>query len=82
MLMPDSWPGNARELENLVERITILKETAQAALLELDLSHTRQNGIIPDVDIPNDGLDFDNVVQAFERQLLRRPAGCRLSFYK
>lgn len=74
MLMRHSWPGNVRELENLVERITILKGAGMIAPADLpdNLSHTRQNGIIPDVDIPNDGLDFDNVVQAFERQLLSK----------
>lgn len=74
MLMRHHWPGNVRELENLVERITILKGSGMIIPADLPdtLSHTRQNGIVPDVDIPNGGLDFDNAVQAFERQLLTK----------
>jgi DNA-binding NtrC family response regulator len=69
-----SWPGNVRELENLVERITILKGSGVITPNDLPekLSHSFANGPVPDVDIPNGGLDFDDAVQAFEKQLLTK----------
>jgi DNA-binding NtrC family response regulator len=74
MLMRYHWPGNVRELENLIERITILK--GQGVITPEDLpdklSHSMSNGVVPDVDIPNGGLDFDHAVQMFERQLLMK----------
>jgi DNA-binding NtrC family response regulator len=74
ILMRHHWPGNVRELENLVERITILKGKGVIKPSDLPekLSHTRHSGILPDVDIPNGGLAFDDAVQAFERQLLSK----------
>jgi DNA-binding NtrC family response regulator len=68
------WPGNVRELENLIERITILK--GQGFITPDDLPEKFvpmfANGIVPKVDIPSDGLDFDDAVQTFERQLLTK----------
>jgi DNA-binding NtrC family response regulator len=68
------WPGNVRELENLVERIAILKGKGFIAPEDLPekLTPTFANGMVPSVDIPPDGLDFDNTVQGFERQLLSK----------
>jgi transcriptional regulator with PAS, ATPase and Fis domain len=69
-----AWPGNVRELENLVERITILKGSGIIAPHDLPekLIQSFANGPVPDVDIPNGGLDFDDAVQAFEKQLLTK----------
>jgi DNA-binding NtrC family response regulator len=73
-LMQYHWPGNVRELENLIERITILKGQGFIAPDDLPekLVPTFANGIVPKVDIPSDGLDFDDAVQTFERQLLTK----------
>lgn len=74
MLMRYHWPGNVRELENLIERITILKGHGVITPEDLPekLSRSMSNGVVPDVDIPTGGLDFDDAVQAFERQLLTK----------
>jgi DNA-binding NtrC family response regulator len=74
MFMRYHWPGNVRELENLIERITILKGSGTIAPEDLPekFSQTLSDGVVPDVDIPNSGLDFDDAVQAFERQLLTK----------
>lgn len=73
-LMHYAWPGNVRELENLIERITILK--GQGVITPADLPEKLVppvvSGLVPNVDIPNTGLDFDNAVQAFERHLLTK----------
>jgi DNA-binding NtrC family response regulator len=69
-----SWPGNVRELENLIERIAILKGSGIITPYDLPekLTQSFVNGPVPDVDIPNSGLDFDDAVQAFEKQLLTK----------
>ena len=69
-----SWPGNVRELENLIERIAILKGSGIITPHDLPekLTQAFANGSVPDVDIPNGGLDFDDAVQAFEKQLLTK----------
>jgi hypothetical protein len=66
-----SWPGNVRELENLIERIAILQGSGVITPHHLPekLTQAFVNGPIPDVDILNSGLDFDDAVQAFEKQL-------------
>ena len=73
-LMRYHWPGNVRELENLIERIAILKGKGFIAPEDLPekLVPTMANGLMSDLDIPPDGLDFDGAVQAFERQLLAK----------
>jgi DNA-binding NtrC family response regulator len=73
-LLRYQWPGNVRELENLIERITILKGSGFIAPADLPekLAPAVPNGPLPEVDIPNGGLDFDDAVQAFERQLLTK----------
>lgn len=68
------WPGNVRELENVIERITILKGSGMITLDDLPekLSHSFRKGMVPNVDVPDEGLDFDAVVQTFEKQLLTK----------
>ena len=68
------WPGNVRELENVIERITILKGEGMITIHDLPerLSRTFANGTVPNVDVPDEGLDFDTVVQSFEKQLLTK----------
>jgi DNA-binding NtrC family response regulator len=68
------WPGNVRELENVIERITILKGEGIITIHDLPekLSRTFSNGMVPSIDVPDEGLDFDTVVQSFEKQLLTK----------
>jgi DNA-binding NtrC family response regulator len=68
------WPGNVRELENLIERVAILKGKGFITLEDLPekLVPTSADGVVPAVDIPSDGIDFDGAVQAFERHLLSK----------
>jgi transcriptional regulator with PAS, ATPase and Fis domain len=68
------WPGNVRELENMMERIVILKGSGMITSSDLPEKFTRSfaNGTVPSVDVPDEGLDFDSVVQTFERQLLTK----------
>lgn len=72
MLSCYHWPGNIRELENTIERIAILKGSGLIAPQDLPEKIVQAAGQapLPDVDIPEDGLDFDVAVQNFEKRLL------------
>jgi len=72
------WPGNVRELENTIERAVALESGGEISARVLP---DRVNGISPavsaslaqsdDVQIPPDGIDFEQVVAATERRYLQ-----------
>lgn len=69
------WPGNIRELENLVERLTILKGTGEISVADLPVKYrsgSNANREIGSVDIPEAGLDFNSAVDAYENALILR----------
>jgi transcriptional regulator with GAF, ATPase, and Fis domain len=70
------WPGNIRELENLVERLAILSEED-----EIDTTHLPEHisDIVPvvqttiqlsDLTLPSTGVDFNSLIDAYENQLI------------
>jgi DNA-binding NtrC family response regulator len=64
------WPGNIRELENIMERITVLAEGSEIRLQDLPASLT---AIAPQanamqVDMPESGISLEGV----EKELIRR----------
>ncbi|MBI5642868.1 MAG: sigma-54-dependent Fis family transcriptional regulator [Deltaproteobacteria bacterium] len=69
------WPGNIRELENLVERLVVLKE-ADTQITPKDLpDKIRQTKIdaqplFSTVTMPVEGVDFNTAVDNFERDLI------------
>jgi transcriptional regulator with PAS, ATPase and Fis domain len=77
------WPGNIRELENLMERLVILK--GQGTVDLGDLPHRifqkyadgQPQGVgalseweFPRMVLPNNGIDLKNIVAAFENHLI------------
>ena len=72
-LLDYSFPGNVRELENIVERSVAL-ETSNIILPEsLTLSRykrDKEHGEHTDSDIPPEGIDLEQVVGKLEKQLL------------
>lgn len=71
------WPGNIRELENLVERMTILKGQGQIEIADVPAKYRASSAASasPDlgsVDIPDLGLDFNSAVDAYENALILR----------
>ncbi len=72
-LMNYAWPGNIRELENFVERMTILKGHGQLEVSDLPEKY-RSGKLVhrpaEPMDIPESGLDFNSAVDAFENSII------------
>ncbi len=68
------WPGNIRELENLVERLAILKGQGLVDLTDLPEKYQRMSQpkvMDPNkLDIPEQGLDFNSAVDHYENSLI------------
>jgi len=72
-LMSFEWPGNVRQLENIVERMVALTGK-RTAILPTDLPTEIQNrdslNFVPLIEIPEEGINFQNVVTDMERELI------------
>jgi transcriptional regulator with GAF, ATPase, and Fis domain len=70
-----SWPGNIRELENLVERMAILSEGDEISSDQLPqlMNHTPREAIpsLNDFVLPSLGVDFNALVDDYENKLIR-----------
>lgn len=66
------WPGNIRELENLVERLTILKGNGVVETADLPEKYRKVSiqADTADLVIPENGLDFNSAVDAYENALI------------
>ena len=76
-LMRYNWPGNVRELENLLERMVILANGPVLMVEDLPpkLREFKSGGLpvsapAAGMDLPENGLDFNNAVDDFERNLI------------
>ena len=66
------WPGNIRELENMIERLCVLKDTEiieEADLPPKYIGQPHQENH-PNMDIPETGLDFNDIINCFENDLI------------
>lgn len=70
-----AWPGNIRELENLVERMSILKPQGIVELIDLPAKY-QTHKVTPQaqniLEIPDEGIDFNTAVDAYENALILR----------
>ncbi len=68
------WPGNIRELENLVERLVVLKEEDSAITVKDIPDKIRQckseAPALSGLSLPSEGIDFNTAVDKFERDLI------------
>lgn len=72
-LMQYPWPGNIRELENLVERMSILKPQGSVEVNDLPSKYRIQQQAPQKespFDLPDDGIDFNTAVDAYENALI------------
>ena len=69
-----SWPGNVRQLENLVEKAVVMSGDRPSLFpgdfllpsdVHMDVSHSGQPFAVPDT-----GIDFAQLVTSFERSIL------------
>ncbi|MGE3840709.1 MAG: sigma-54-dependent transcriptional regulator [Vicinamibacterales bacterium] len=74
-MMAYDWPGNVRQLENVIERALALspgKSQLDVTVLPMDMqdrSPTYEPGLLP---LPEEGLDLDAVIGGIERDLIAR----------
>jgi two-component system, NtrC family, response regulator AtoC len=74
-LMDYDWPGNIRQLENAIEHAVAMSAVAdeiRATTLPADLCEATDAHGLPDVNIPDEGLNFTSVVSQLERELILR----------
>jgi DNA-binding NtrC family response regulator len=74
-LMAYSWPGNVRQLENAIERAVALsggRSQIELADLTPELQEASEAAASPDLQLPEEGIDFDGYVSRIEHQLIRR----------
>jgi len=68
-----TWPGNIRELENLVERLSIIKGKGIIETYDLPPKYKSQSNYSfnsDKIEIPDTGLDYNSAVNAYENQLI------------
>ena len=72
-LMAYEWPGNIRELENLVERLSVLVETESVGLEDLPgcMSGTAQDQTIVSVaGVFQNNIGFSDAVEIYQKSLI------------
>ncbi|HTN72819.1 MAG TPA: sigma-54 dependent transcriptional regulator [Methylomirabilota bacterium] len=77
------WPGNVREVENLVERLIVLNENGMICIADLPeyIIHNsaEQQPTTANVSLPQGGIDLDgfldNIENGFIQQALQRSRG-------
>lgn len=73
-LLNYSWPGNIRELENFIERISVLRKEGIIDLSDIpsyfeeNQSHQLFHSLA--MDIPESGIDFNTAIASYENQLI------------
>ena len=72
ILMNHSWPGNIRELKNMIERIVVIKGEGRITARDLPrkMKDTSAGPAVPAVEITDEGISLNNAVTEFEKALI------------
>lgn len=72
-----AWPGNVRELKHTVERLAVITETNVVNTSDLPENLTATTGSAANVliQLPDDGIDLEEVEREILRQALERHGG-------
>jgi transcriptional regulator with PAS, ATPase and Fis domain len=71
--MAYEWPGNVRQLENISERMVALTSNRMAIMptdLPVEIQNRDASSFVPMIEIPEEGINFQNVVTDMERELI------------
>jgi two-component system, NtrC family, response regulator AtoC len=80
-LLDYGWPGNIRELKNVMERVAVLHDGRTLGADQIPLSPREESeevDVIRRIEraitdtIPSDGLDFEEIVEELERSLIEK----------
>ncbi len=80
-LLDYGWPGNIRELKNVMERVAVLHDGRTLGVDQIPLSPREEDEEIDVIrrieraivdTIPSDGLDFEEIVEELERSLIEK----------
>ncbi len=69
------WPGNVREMENLIERLVTLTDHPEIRAEDLPelsgfLKPAGHASPLPEFILPNDGIDIDQCIRRFQREMM------------
>jgi DNA-binding NtrC family response regulator len=71
ILCDHEWPGNVRQLENLIERLVVLRREGEIREQDIPpLTPSPPRSSRPRLRIPPEGIDWNKVVGAFEADLI------------
>lgn len=73
MLMTYSWPGNARQLENAIERAVAMvgiRDIIFPADLPHEVQKTKNNLLLSEIYIPEEGVNFNTEVSSLQKELI------------
>jgi len=74
MLMNYTYPGNVRELENIIERSVALEtgDLIAAEVLPYHMQEESFDQVTRDIEIPEEGLDLEAMVEQLERRIIEK----------
>lgn len=69
------WPGNVREMENLIERLITLTDHPEIRVQDLPeltgfLKSPGDTALLRDFILPSEGIDIDQCIRRFQREMM------------